>query len=117
MQSLQSTGLWLLNVNRDDQRYVLDLKTKLNDISDMYNDLVRQSSGQAPSKLSVIQEADDYEDLLEDLCLWLDEKEKFVAHVFSVNLNKHALFYVQDNACSAKGEELNALVAEQRVRV
>ena len=100
MQSLQSTGLWLLNVNRDNQRYVLDLKTKLNDISEMYNDLVRQSSGQATSKLSVIQEADDYEDLLEDLCLWLDEKEKFVARQKPVN---------------AKGDELNAMVAEQKV--
>jgi hypothetical protein len=100
MQSLQSTGLWLLNVNRDDQRYVLDLKTKLNDISEMYNDLVRQSSGQATSTLSVIQEADDYEDLLEDLCLWLDEKEKFVA---------------RQKPVTAKGEELNALVTEQKV--
>jgi hypothetical protein len=101
MKSLQSTGLWLLNVNRDNERYVLDLKTKINDISEMYNDLVRQSSGQATSKLSVIQEADDYEDLLEDLCLWLDEKEKFVS---------------RQKPLTAKGEELNALVVEQKVR-
>lgn len=100
MQSLQTTGLWLLNVNRDNKRYVLDLKTKLNDISEMYHDLVRQSSGQTAKKLSVIQEADDYEDLLEDLCFWLDEKEKFIG---------------RQKPVTAKGEELDALIAEQKV--
>lgn len=102
MQSLQNTGIWLLNVNRDNERYVLNLKAKLNDVREMYSDLVRQSTGQQTNKLSVIQEADDYEDLLEDLCLWLDEKEKFVA---------------RQKPVTAKGDELKALVAEQKVSV
>ena len=99
MESLLSTGVWLLNINRDNPRYVLDLKKKLNDISDMYNDLNRQSSGQPRKKLTVIQEADDYEDLLEDLCAWLEDKEKFVSKQKPLTCNQ---------------EDLSLLVSEQK---
>ena len=100
MESLRSTGIWLLNVNRDNQRYVVDLKNKLSDIDEMYGDLVRQSSGKQSQRLTVIQEADDYEDLLEDLCQWLDQKEKFVA---------------RQRPLTANADELKTLVNEQKV--
>ena len=66
----------------------------------MYQDLLRQSAGQQSSRLSVIHEADDYEDLLEDLCQWLDNKEKFVE---------------RQKPLTAEPEELKALVSEQKV--
>ena len=100
MESLRSTGIWLLNVNRDNQRYVVDLKNKLSDIDEMYGDLVRQSSGKQSQRLTVIEEADDYEDLLEDLCQWLDQKEKFVA---------------RQRPLTANADELKTLVNEQKV--